>query len=140
MIEILEHQSNVTNEESASFFFEDLAESNGVSKHDVIIESSTLFSLKDNNKIKQAYFKTFSLPSQQSESHACIAIGRQRVADKSLQIEMCILRLPHVTTDLLITLNIPNKEQDLMGEKGLSSPFLDILATFCITDWGLFAC
>ena len=139
VIEILEHQSDVKNEDASTFFFNDLADANGVSQDDITMQSNNLmFSLKDDNTIKQKYVKKFSLSTQQSESHACIAVGKQQVGDNSLRIEMCVLRLTAVTTDLLITLSTPDSKQGSVGEDGLSNAFRELLSTFCITDWNLF--
>ena len=140
VIEILEHQSDVKNEDAITFFFNDLADANGVSQDDMTIQSNKLmFSVKDDDATKQEYFQKLSLSTQQSESLACIAVGKQQVGDKSLRIEMCVLRLTDVTTDLLITLSIPDTKQGLvLGEDGLSNVFRELLYSFCITDWTLF--
>lgn len=45
VVELLEYQSDVSNEDAASFFFRDLAESNGCSDADCALYSSTVFSL-----------------------------------------------------------------------------------------------
>lgn len=139
VVEILEHQSDVKNEDASAFFFSDLADANGVSLDDMTIQSNNklVFSVKDDDASKQKYFQDFSLSTQQSESHACIAVGKQQVADKSLRIEMCVLRLTDVTTDLLITLSIPDNKQSTVVD-GLSNVFRELLSTFSITDWNLF--
>ncbi len=100
--------------------------------------SKMIFSVRDDDASKQKYFPNFSLSTQQSESHACIAVGEQQLADKSLRIEMCVLRLTDVTTDLLITLSIPESKQIAVGEDGLSNVFREVLSSFNITDWNLF--
>eukprot|EP00986_Skeletonema_menzelii_P011537 scaffold5956_cov155-Skeletonema_menzelii.AAC.7 len=139
VIEILEHQTDVKNEDASTFFFNDLADTNGVSQDDITIQSNNLmFALKDDNATKQKYFQKWSLSSQQSESYACISVGKQQVGDKSLRIEMCVLRLTDVTTDLLITLSTPDNKKGSVGEDGLSNVFREILSTFCIIDWNLF--
>ena len=139
VVEILEHQSDVKNEDAPTFFFADLADANGVSQDDITIQpNDMIFSAKDEDATKQRYFQKFSLSTQQSDSHACIAVGKQQVAEKSLRIEMCVLRLTDVTTDLMITLSIPDNKQISVGDDGLSSVFRELLATFCIRDWGLF--
>ena len=140
VIEILEHQSDVKNEDAITFFINDLADANGVSQNDMTIQSNKLmFSVNDDDDAtKQKYFHKLSLSTQQSESLACIAVGKQQVGDKSLRIEMCVLRLTDVTTDLLITLSIPDVKGLVIGEDGLSNVFRELLYSFCITDWTLF--
>ena len=103
------------------------------------VSSEDGISVEDDDVAKQKYFQKLSLSTQQSESLACIAVGKQQVGDKSLRIEMCVLRLTDVTTDLLITLSIPDTKHGLvLGEDGLSNVFRDLLYSFCITDWTLF--
>lgn len=140
VVEILEHQSDVKNEDASTFFFSDLADANGVSVDDITIQSNNnmIFSVKDDDASKQKYFQNFSLSTQQSESHACIAVGQQQVDDKSLRIEMCVLRLKDVTTDLLITLSIPHHKLSEVGVDGLSIVFRELISSFSITDWNLF--
>eukprot|EP00577_Skeletonema_sp_RCC1716_P025372 CAMPEP_0113420328 /NCGR_PEP_ID=MMETSP0013_2-20120614/27270_1 /TAXON_ID=2843 ORGANISM="Skeletonema costatum, Strain 1716" /NCGR_SAMPLE_ID=MMETSP0013_2 /ASSEMBLY_ACC=CAM_ASM_000158 /LENGTH=183 /DNA_ID=CAMNT_0000307801 /DNA_START=73 /DNA_END=621 /DNA_ORIENTATION=- /assembly_acc=CAM_ASM_000158 len=136
VVEILEHQSDVKNEDAPTFFFADLADANGVSQDDLTIQPNDMvFSVKDEDATKQRYFQKFSLSTQQSDSHACIAVGKQQVSEKSLRIEMCVLRLTNVTTDLMITLSIPDNKQCSVGDDGLSSVFRELLATFCVRDW-----
>eukprot|EP00573_Skeletonema_grethae_P004421 CAMPEP_0201694038 /NCGR_PEP_ID=MMETSP0578-20130828/6438_1 /ASSEMBLY_ACC=CAM_ASM_000663 /TAXON_ID=267565 /ORGANISM="Skeletonema grethea, Strain CCMP 1804" /LENGTH=184 /DNA_ID=CAMNT_0048179661 /DNA_START=197 /DNA_END=748 /DNA_ORIENTATION=- len=137
VVEILEHQSDVKNEDASTFFFSDLADANGVSVDDMTIQSNNnmIFSVKDDDASKQKYFQNFSLSTQQSESYACIAVGKQQVDDKSLRIEMCVLRLKDVTTDLLITLSIPHHKLSEVGVDGLSIVFRELISSFSITDW-----
>lgn len=112
-----------------------MADANGAA--DTTIQSNAVFSVKDDNTTKQKYFPKFSLSKQRSESHACIAVGKQQVAENTLSIELCVLRITDVT-DLLVTLSIPDNKQVRVGEDGISNVFRELLSTFCITDWGLF--
>lgn len=98
-----------------------------------------VISMKDDDATKQKYFQSFSLSiANQSESYACISVANQQYADSCLRIEMCVLRLKHVSTDLLITLSIPQNKPVTVGDDGLSNLFRGILSTFCIKDWSLF--
>ncbi|KAL7520805.1 hypothetical protein ACHAWX_005508, partial [Stephanocyclus meneghinianus] len=160
VVEILEYQSDVSNGDAASFFFRDLAESNGCSDADCALYSSTVFSLCNSvqhlfENIKQSFMNV-------SRGCCIILVGSQKVvqgkdvtsthpstrdAPKCIGIEMCILRLEQAGTDLLITLSTPSdsistrssqdgnsrREQSTVGDA-----FLEIVSAFRIQDWSLF--
>ena len=143
VIEILEHQNNVKNEDAATFFFDDLADANGVSQehhNDTSIQSSMMISMgDDNDATRQKYFPSFNAHTQQLEGAvACMSIGKQQLVDKCLRIEMCVLRLKNVTTDLLITLSTPQNKPISIEKDGFSNVFHEVLSTFSIQDWTLF--
>ena len=142
VIEILEHQNDVKNEDAATFFFDDLADANGVSQeyHDTSIQSSMMISMGDDNDAKrQKYFPSFNAHTQQlAGAVACMSIGKQQVVDKCLRIEMCVLRLKNVTTDLLITLSTPENKPISIEKDGFTNVFHEVLSTFSIKDWTLF--
>jgi hypothetical protein len=126
VVEILERQGSVPDEEAARFFFDDLAAANG-SK-----ESS------------------FSVQTVASELNMHSGIGMQRFAKGrdydvdgnvrphqevvDVQIELCVVRLAQVETDLLLTLSRNKPKADLK----LSEEFRRILSTIKILDWDLF--
>lgn len=126
VIEILERQDSVPDDEAARFFFDDLAGANG-SK-----ESS------------------FSVQTVTSELNMHSGIGMQRFAKGKdydaegnlrphqevvdVQIELCVVRLAQVETDLLLTLS-RNKSK---ADEKLSEEFRRILSTLRILDWDLF--
>mmetsp|Transcript_3372 Transcript_3372/g.5540 ORF Transcript_3372/g.5540 Transcript_3372/m.5540 type:complete len:210 (+) Transcript_3372:56-685(+) len=152
VIEILDHQGSVSNDNAAKYFFDDLAEANGCSSTTTTSSNSfvtipattTTTLLKNNNK-------------QENHSTMCfLGIGMQRVAKGrdvdmagnprilpiiNVQIELAVLRLPQVQTDLLITVSRTIKAGDAtttQQQPQLSEEFQRILATFEIRDWSLF--
>jgi len=61
------------------------------------------------------------------------------VSLKKVRVELCVLRLEDVQTDLLLTLTVPISLEDEKEEKTqLSETFLHILRSFTIEDWSLF--
>ena len=134
---------------------------------------------------RMTWFPNLSLPASPSTNEqcccACIARGSQKVVtarggevagvggkdgpfannnnnDASshwIDVDICVLRLPVVQTDLLITLSTPQqlllrrqqqKQNDVIqsdadvGSAELYSPlFRQVLSTFHIKDWSLFA-
>jgi hypothetical protein len=135
VIEILDHQASISNETAAKYFFDDLAEANGCSLTD---GSSTSFAAIKNSSAATSSLAMFT------------GIGMQRVAkgrDKDLagnlrvlpiidvEIELCVIRLPQVTTDLLVTLS---RTKSAPAATEFSDEFQRILATLQIRDWSLF--
>jgi hypothetical protein len=124
--EILEHQTTVSDETAATYFFEDLVEANG-STH-----------------------TSFSSQTVSSPLSIFAGIGMQRMAkgrDRDVdgnprphqqvvdaQIELCVVRMPQVQTDLLLTLSRTKSSSDAQ----LSEEFRRVLSTLKIHDWGLF--
>ena len=197
VIEILEHQSDVTNSDACAYFLKDLADSNEASSLHIVESSHVIVTLHhnddNNNSIngemkKMTWFPYLSIPASSSKDAnccACIARGSQKVMrtrggnegssakinnhddDATLShiiwidVEICVLRLPTVRTDLLITLSTPQHEQIICdtttttvrncdaeedGEDSVSdyhNPygvyFQQILNSLNINDWSLFA-
>jgi len=140
VVEILGREASVSDDEAAEYFFRDLAEANGIASPD---------GMQFVKLITEMPFTATDLPPT-----AVIrgGIGRQRVAQgrdtdvagnprqleaKWVRIDLCIVRLPSVSTDLLITLTTPGEAaQDTM--EYLDGTFLTILQSFRIIDWTLF--
>ena len=140
----------------------------------------------DGETNRMTWFPNLSLPALPSTKEqcccACIARGSQKVVtarggevvvvgDKDrpftnndndasshwIDVDICVLRLPVVQTDLLITLSTPQQQQKQLrrqqqkqndeiqsdagvGSAELYSPlFRQVLNTFHIKDWSLFA-
>jgi hypothetical protein len=152
VVEILQYQDDVKNDDAARFFFGDLADSNGCGDGDSILESSRVFddavSSNDEEKSEDHVVHNILNTIKQSSAKNCcvIAVGSQRViqgkaytgagtaAEKRIRVEMCIMRLENVETDLLITLSAPSDEPSA----GVSDHFRNILSGFLINDWTLF--
>jgi hypothetical protein len=132
VIEILDQQE-VPDADAASFFFDDLAESNGSSENQ---------------------FQNTALPTNANPINcvACAGSGIQKVAigrDQGIacnprqqdirwvHIEICAFRLANVSTDLLLTVSRPvNSPRNASTQA--SSTFQKAVSTLQIQDWGLF--
>ena len=167
-VEILDHQSDVDDNDAARFFFEDLAESNGCGVEEWTICSSAVFSFIDressdgtDNSDKPLFVRSLleNINECPGSKNCCIiAVGSQNVvqgkeftgtgvvASKRINIEMCILRMRHVETDLLITLSTPNDssvvtngvESGADNQVKVGEVFRQVMSTFGINDWSLF--
>ncbi|PSC69030.1 putative ran guanine nucleotide release factor [Micractinium conductrix] len=142
VVEIVEHQP-VADSEAGAFFFQDQAQHNEAA-HTQMDEVHQL--------------GPADMPGLPAECYRGLVVGQQLVAKgrqgtsalNKVQVLLCCVRLPHVGSDVLITLNSPifisersaAAEHAGAGYKGvhLTAPalFRQILATFSIADWGLF--
>lgn len=143
VIEILDHQKNIEDSNAAQYFFNDLAESNGCSGDDCNFKAVQKFS----NMTRTSNIGGSKLPPN---AVVLFGIGYQKVGintggkqdeeQREIKVEMCVIRLPSVQTDLLITLSSPaTSEEDKATTTSTSSDvFREILSTFEIADWSLF--
>lgn len=153
VVEILQHQADVKNEDAALFFFGDLADSNGCGSEWRLDYSKVFSELEVDNDREYVVRSILKRIKRTSTTTCCVvAIGFQSVvqgksytgtrsdAEKSIKVEMCILRLNHVETDLLLSLSTPIDQDTTMTDAGdqTSLVFRDLVAEFCIKDWSLF--
>ena len=153
--EILEYKNNVKDEDSAKFFFDDLASLNNKdNKATSEVISTKLIKNKHNSKEK------LCLAYIPEDTIIHLLKGRSivnRRNDGTINVD-CItwlanIRLPQVTTDILITLTLPlsqnakmnyssktNKVDDVLDDvqNHGENTFYHILKNFNIKNWGLF--
>jgi len=145
IVELLNYEENVGDESCAMYYFEDLAKCNEA-------QNSTV----DRNEISKSGNNLLAL------NHPCVSctlLGRQTVTKLNqesgttadiVQIMLLVIRLPEVTTDMLVSLNIPIGKKLKKDDKNLSTSSDDIvekanrimesiLGSIKIVNWALFA-
>jgi hypothetical protein len=137
IVEIMEHQE-VSNDEAAAYFFGDLAGANGVTSPEDIKFMATPLPVS---------------PTLPNNGTCCSGIGMQKVSHGRdvdvggnprlrrphwVTVELCVMRLPHVGTDLLITLSQPKEDPNEAESLSFSQPFSHTVETFQVRDWNLF--
>jgi hypothetical protein len=145
VVEILDRQSQVTDEQAAAFFFQDLAESNGMKAPDLQFTPQPELSANMDMNLSGA-----GLPDS---AKVCFGTGYQKVAlgrehdiagnprtqqERSIRVELCAIRLPSVGSELLVTLSSPS---DANPQETISQPteaFARILGSLQFQDWTLF--
>jgi len=153
IVELLERQK-ILDEEAATFFFGDLMEANG---GDVTcgIKKGLGFQQvlevgKSESKESLAIGSKNLTPELSARVMACTCVGTQNIAHKKgehklqkaskVRVELCVVRLASVQTDLLITLTMPCAvDGDENENKGHGALFLSILKTLKVEDWSLFS-
>eukprot|EP00980_Cylindrotheca_fusiformis_P020093 scaffold7169_cov107-Cylindrotheca_fusiformis.AAC.2 len=155
VIEILERQKDITDDDAASYFFYDLADSNGSNEN--TFQSKNMLA-KDQQDI----------PMMVKDRTICLGTGIQKIAMgrdtdiqgnsrqdqqqeiKYVQVDICVFRLKHVDTDLVLTVSKPivgpansstsSSLNDVVVVDDLSftEPFERAVSTFQVLDWGLF--
>jgi hypothetical protein len=144
VVEILDRQSNVTDEQAAAYFFQDLAEANGMKAPDLKFYPQP--ELTNTSNMNSAA----GLPDS---AKVCFGTGYQKVAlgkehdiagnprtqqVQSIRVELCAIRLPSVGTELLTTLSSPSDENLQETSSQPTEAFARILGSFQIQDWTLF--
>ena len=142
VVEMIGYESQVPNAQAAKYFYDDLAEANGIT-------SDQYVSFSDEGQLVQVA----GLPNDASQ---CFGAGFQKVAMGSdtdiwgnprqqeirlIRVELCVLRLPSVQTDILVTLSSPsepNPQDSTVASLQPTDTFQRVLSTFLIRDWSLF--
>lgn len=132
VVEILERQ-DVTDENAASFFFNDLAESNGSSENQ--FQNTTLLS---HTSPMTCCLSAGSGTQKVAMGRDTDIAGNPRQQDvRWVQIEICAFRLPNVGTDLLLTVSKPI-EHPSAKSLSASDAFHRAVSTLQVRDWALF--
>jgi hypothetical protein len=162
VVEILSREEGVDDADAARFFFEDLAEHNGVESAEhkafhpvVVVVPSTL--------TKDPHDVTLLVHAGEHRVRVCAGIGFQKQVPmgrdydqegnsrrhlqelQTIRVDLVVLRLLEQETDLLITLSTPMATSDLQAaftaavQTSIMSPFiLQAVSTLKVQDWGLF--
>jgi hypothetical protein len=142
VVEILDRQSSVTDEQAAAYFFQDLAESNGMKAPGTDLQFTS-----------QPELMNLAGAGLPDSAKICFGTGYQKVAlgkehdiagnprtqqVQSIRVELCAIRLPSVGTDLLVTLSSPSDENLQETSSQPTEVFARILGSWKIEDWTLF--
>ncbi|KAF4113630.1 hypothetical protein G5714_006175 [Onychostoma macrolepis] len=139
IIELLEYQSQVQDADAARYHFEDVAASNKA------VENGS-WEVRGVEQVLQSEL------SMQECSSAWLLSGAQLIskfneeAKNTVNIHLCLFRLPLYTTDILVTFNDPvciNPLSSSAVENGAAIPwtlqdFKGVLQSFCLLDPGVF--
>ena len=151
-MEILGRETTVTDEHAAAYFFQDLAQANGITSPDGVAFQKL--------KEKIPSIGSLELPA---DATLCGGVGRQLVAKGRdtdiagnprqlvahwVRIDLCAIRLPSVDTDILVTLTTPTTPttgEPQSSSSSSSAPlerlddlFANVLRSVRIIDWSLF--
>ncbi len=158
IIELLEHQSDVKDEDIAKYLFHDLCELNGVSTSET---ESPILNIKttsdDVNGALELECKNSNFVDHFPGRCKQLLLGQQRVAKYRDASEVAnvvnfyigVVRLPDVGTDLMLTFNDPVVINELSSSSGSSeavgadtersmATFLRVFASLQIKDYGIF--
>jgi hypothetical protein len=139
---------------SVGFPMDDIGEE--CDSHHNLIQLKTL-SLNDKSKEKS----TINIPGLSTQVKASSCIGNQVVpkiisADstvlKNVKVELCVVRMVDIQTDLLISMSMPcdiwdeifrpkihDQQQQQRNQRGHSAIFEEVVNSLRIHDWSLFA-
>ncbi|TMW64709.1 hypothetical protein Poli38472_011589 [Pythium oligandrum] len=145
IIELLEYEATVSDAESGTYFFNEIATSNGCAPGDVsILHTEVLASGHANG------------PKVDGQHATSIVVGDQRVAKfkeseaakNVVRVYIGIVRLPGVTTDVVISVSVPLQISEASSSRDAfrlensaevgAEIFKQVLTSFAVHDWGLF--
>jgi len=100
IVEILEYKADVSDEDSARFFFTDLAEANEASDTKVTLQET--IPAAEMPGLDGAFFKSLCVGEQVATKHR-----DSQEKSNVIMILLANIRLPKYTTDILVTFNSP---------------------------------
>ena len=134
-LEILEQQA-IDNENAPSFFFHDLAESNGATD----LSFATQPDVSDVHPVGLPAEATLGFGSGTQKvrmGRDFDLFGNPRQQDvRTILVELCIIRLPSRSSDLLITLSSPS--ETFTPHTQPSDDFREVVSNLQIIDWARF--
>jgi len=163
VIEILERQHNVSDNDAAAYFFNDLAQANSSDDQlntDVInkrvwpqekMKEEAELNLPIKNNVQTLKggggFTTHLVPQLKAHANVCSCTGIQCITNKDknltgkaskVEIELCVIRLEALQTELLVTLTMPRPSGNQKNIEGHSKLFREVMTSFLVEDWSLF--
>lgn len=136
IIEILEYQDSVPDEEAAKYFFDDLAASNGSSKTS-FFDQPPVAPADGSAPLNMFVGVGMQRFGRGRDRNGNVGNPQPNQDDVDVEIELCVVRLRHVETDLLLTMS-RTKGRFAADTQQLSEEFRRVLSTIQILDWDLF--
>ena len=164
VVEILEYQTDQTDDRVGQYLFEDLADANGATERDFrgfdtdavglrtligygINDEDNSSNNNNNHNVNNNHGNDGEAKNNTTRYRLCWGVGRQQMTKDKQQIdilvEVCVVRLPAVSTDLLLTLSrrkpTDETKQAVLGDNADLGPvFRRIISSFRIRAWSLF--
>ena len=147
IFDILQYQSNISDQESAKFFFHNIAEELNQSSDFCPVHEVIQLTSNDMPTLPSEVFKSFCIGQQRVSKYKQAELARNLVT-----LYLANVRLPAKATDIVITLTDPEEISPFSASaratplcKKVSNAreinkevFATILRTFTINDWSLF--
>ncbi|XP_066517930.1 ran guanine nucleotide release factor [Hoplias malabaricus] len=138
IIELMEHQSQVEDAQAARYHFEDLAGSNKAS-------AEGLWEVREVESISLSELKLQECSSAWLLNGAQLVSKFNEEAKNTVNIHLCVFRLPQYTTDILVTFNNPVNISPLSSSAVVSTDvgwtlqdFHTLLQSLQLLDPGVF--
>lgn len=140
-MEILARETSVTDEEAAAYFFRDLAEANGITQPDEEMEFHTipeipLLGTELPNTAKKFGGVGRQLVRQGRDTD--IAGNPRQLTPAWVRIDLCLIRLPHVESEILVTFTSPVETATTASMTTWDEIFVRMIQSFRVVDWNLF--
>ena len=150
VVELLDRQSSIPDDDAAAFFFQDLADANGVPPEARSFVHVTIVPPIVPTAEPAPLVTSPQVVVRGGIGRQYVAVGKdvdaagnaraQLQAVERVQTQLCVLRLPKVETDLLVTWTepVPPGGDIHHHPEAFSETFQAIVDSLCIRDWSLF--
>ncbi|KAF4318653.1 hypothetical protein BBO99_00001453 [Phytophthora kernoviae] len=143
IIELLQYEDSISNKDSAQYFFNEIAQSNGCGPDEVSVLLNEPVDAQNGPTIHKDHVTT-------------LAVGDQRVAKfkegedakNVVRVYLGNIRLPGVTTDVVLSVSAPMRINPASSSQGAfqfednsevaAAIFKEALKSFSVLDWSLF--
>ncbi|KAG2393300.1 hypothetical protein C9374_006831 [Naegleria lovaniensis] len=135
IIEILSRPENVSDANITEFLFNDLADANHVAAN------QRLLLMQPFNDTQQTKTSNFPMADYAAGAVGKMMVEKNRGMDE-VTVFLWVVRLKHIDTDILISLNDPMVKYSTSDEAAQSSRmklFEKIIRSLTVNDWNLFA-
>lgn len=136
IVELLEYQKQVANNDAAAYYFKDLAEANGVASDKMTFTAQPL-SVTPNFSNLSAFSSGIGMQNISPGRDVDVAGNPLPSNPVWVKVEIGVMRLESLGTDLLIILSTPTAN-DGTEIQGFSETFHRAVNSLSIQNWGLF--
>ncbi len=139
VVELLEYQKQCTNQDAAAYYFQDLAQANSVSDDNMNFSPEQL-SVTPSFPNLSAFCSGFGFQNISPGRDVDVGGTPRPRNEVWVKVEIGVMRLETLGTDLLITLSIPSSSThgQALHVDGFSETFRRAIETLSIQNWGLF--
>lgn len=133
-MEVLEYQKQCTDQDTAAYYFKDLAEANGVANDNMTFSAQPL-SVTPSFPNLSAFNSGIGMQNISPGRDVDVGGNPRPTTPVWVKVEIGVMRLESAGTDLLITLSVPSTNGEV---DGFSETFHRAVETLSIHNWGLF--
>jgi Ran-interacting Mog1 protein len=145
VFEIVEYEEDINDDDSTEHYFWDLASTNHSDLKQAVFETVEM-----EESVEEGVYESLveSAQVRRGYGYQRVVMGTypsfygelERHDSVWTHVELCVIRLPDVSTDILITMSEPSSENPMDADalKSSAGLFNTVISSFSILDWTLF--